>query len=160
MNDVVYALSDEVFDLVVVILITIVGVGSVDVSHEMDEEMRHLVNEFERFAVLEDNFLLLFVIFPFLIFFFIDLAPVHFVVRISLRVFSKLNQKLGFILQEFKQFKIVLLGVQWYSGGGHLSSLVDLLYQCINGFAGLDGYALIFLHQIIVELVKEIRIVL
>lgn len=88
LNDVVDRLTDEFFDLAVVLRRT---AADVHVSHEMDEQMRHLVHEFQGFAVLEHDFP--FIFFPFLFLFFlfvsvlvtalfVGLSTVHLKLRI------------------------------------------------------------------------------
>ena len=76
----------------------------------MDEEMRHLVDEFQRFAVLHDD-LLLFLLFLFLLVpLFVVLPTIDPVLRVF-GVDTQIHEELGPVLQEFEQFKVVLFGI-------------------------------------------------
>lgn len=54
----------------------------------------------------------------------------------------------------------MLLRVQSSWVGSGLLALVDLLDECINSLAGLDGHILILFYEVGVELVKKSHIVL
>lgn len=81
LNDVVNGLPDKFFDFAIVLWR---AVGSVHISHEVNEEMWDLVDKFQGFAVLKNHFLLLLLLI--LIFLavalFVILSPIHLEVRI------------------------------------------------------------------------------
>jgi len=156
LDDVINALADQVFDLVVVLRISI---GGVDVSHEVDEQVRNLVDEFEGFAIFENDLFFVSVFVPLLIFFFIVLSLVDLVVRV-LHIFAQLQQKLSFVFQEFKQAKVVLFGVESDCSGSGLGAFVDLFDEGINCFTCLDRNIFIFLDEKCIEFVEKVGVVL
>jgi hypothetical protein len=99
LDDVVNALPDKFFDFIVVLL---VPVGGVDIGHQVNEEMRHLVDEFERLAVLQHYLLFLLFFVPLPIFFFVVLALVDLVVGV-LGMLAQFDQKLCLVLEELEQ---------------------------------------------------------
>jgi len=79
----------------------------------MDEEVRDLVDEFERLAILEYHLLL--VLLLVLLFLTVPLLVVLPTVHLELRVLHMLGQpqqKLGLLLEELKQLEVVLLGIE------------------------------------------------
>ena len=54
----------------------------------------------------------------------------------------------------------MVLDIKGGSSWSSLLALVDLLNECIDGLARLNGHILILLQQEVVELVEEVDIVL
>lgn len=98
LDDVVNALPDKFFDFIVVLL---VPVGGVDIGHQVNEEMRHLVDELERLAVLQHYLLFLLFFVPLPIFLFVVLALVDLVVGV-LGMLTQFDQKLCLVLEELE----------------------------------------------------------
>lgn len=121
--------------------------------------MRNLVDKLERLAIFENDFLLVSVLVPFLIFFFIVLSFVDLVVWI-LHVFTKFQQELCFVFEELEKFEVVLFCIEGDCGGSSLSSFVYLFDEGIYGFASLDGHIFIFLNEEGVEFIEEVGVVL
>lgn len=70
------------------------------------------------------------------------------------------QQKFGPILQKFKQFRIMLLQIQSCSSSGYLTFLINLFNQRIDSLTSLSCHILIICRQIVVQFIKQIRIVL
>jgi membrane protein required for beta-lactamase induction len=108
LDDVVYRLPDEFLDLVVVFL---QPVGSINVGHQVNEQMRNLVDEFERFGVLENDVLLFLFLLFLAVLFFVVLAPIDLEFRL-LHVLTQSDQKLSLIFEELEQFEVVVLVIE------------------------------------------------
>lgn len=127
----------------------------------MDEEMGHLVDEFEGFAVLEHDLfllvLLLLVLLPFPLFISLPLVDLKL---LTFRVLTQLQQKLSLLLQELKQLDVMALDIQRRGIGSRQLSLIDLLDQGIDGLTGLNGDILVLFKQEVIQLVEEVDVVL
>jgi len=151
LDDVVDGLSDKIFNLAVIISRPI---GGIDIGHQMNEKMWDLIDEFQRFRVLEDDFLFVAFSVLSLISFLVVLPAVDFELRI-LHMLAQLDEKFSLIFEELEEFEVVRLSFQQGSVGCCLLSLVDLLDESIYGFAGLDGDVFILVEEICVELIEE-----
>lgn len=122
----------------------------------MDEQVRHLIDELERFVVLQDDLLLvlLLVLFPLLI-----RLPLINLELLALGMFAQPQQELGLFLEEFEQFNVMVFHVKQWCSLDCLSALVDKFDQGIDGFACLDGHVLVLLQQEVVQLVEQVYVV-
>jgi hypothetical protein len=75
-------------------------------------------------------------------------------------VLTQLQQKLGFVLEEFKEPEIVLLGIKSDCSWSSLSSFINLFDQGIDGFASLYRDIFILLYEEGVEFIEEVGVVL
>lgn len=156
MDDVIDGLSDQILNLAVIIGRPIRGIH---IGHQMNEKMGNLVDEFQRFGVLEDDFFFVTLTILPLISLFVVLPAVDFEFRI-LHVLAQLDEKFSLIFEELEKFEVVGLSFQECGVGCCLLSLVDLLDERINGFTCLDGHIFILVEEICVELIEEGYVVL
>ena len=115
--------------------------------------MGNLIDELQRFRVLEDDFF--FFTFPVLplISFLVVLPTIDLELRIF-HVLTQLDEKLGLIFEELEEFEIVSLSFEDSSVGRCLLSLVDLFDEGIYGLACLYGHIFILIEEVGIELVE------
>jgi hypothetical protein len=108
LDDVIDGLSDKIFNLTVIVSRPI---GSIDIGHQMNEKMWDLIDEFQRFRVLEDDFLFVAFSILSLISFLVVLPSVDFELRI-LHMFAQLDEKFCLIFEELEELEVVSLSFQ------------------------------------------------